>query len=241
MNEVTVEGAFDDLGSRDMRYLQEAARRGDLRVTLWSDEVVRQKTGVGPKFPEEERRYLLESLRFVNCVEIADKPIELDDVFGSRTEIDASIFPSPIEDNRNNAQTGHKVIVTGCYDWLHSGHVRFFEESSKLGDLYVVVGSDANVRLLKGEGHPLFSEEERRYQVRCIRYVHEALISTGTGWMDSAPEIKRINPDFYVVNEDGDRPEKRDFCAENGLKYVVLKREPKTGLPQRESTFLRGF
>ena len=51
------------------------------------------------------------------------------------------------------------MIVTGCYDWFHSGHVRFFEEVSELGDLYVVVGNDANIRLLKGEGHPLFPEQ----------------------------------------------------------------------------------
>ena len=25
-----------------------------------------------------------------------------------------------------------KVIVTGCFDWLHSGHVRFFEEAAQL-------------------------------------------------------------------------------------------------------------
>ena len=50
------------------------------------------------------------------------------------------------------------VIVTGCYDWFHSGHVRFFEEVSAYGDLYVIVGHDANIRLLKGDGHPLFSQ-----------------------------------------------------------------------------------
>ena len=54
------------------------------------------------------------------------------------------------------------MIVTGCYDWLHSGHVRFFEEVSQLGDLYVVVGNDANLKLLKGEGHPLFPGAQER-------------------------------------------------------------------------------
>jgi len=49
------------------------------------------------------------------------------------------------------SSTAKKVVVTGCYDWFHSGHVRFFEESSELGDLYVVIGSNANVRLLKGQ------------------------------------------------------------------------------------------
>jgi cytidyltransferase-like protein len=134
-----------------------------------------------------------------------------------------------------------RVIVTGCYDWLHSGHVRFFEETSALGDLYVVVGHDENVRLLKGEGHPMFGQDERRYMVQAIRFVTQSLISTGHGWMDAAPEIARIRPDIYAVNEDGDKPEKRAFCGERGIEYVVLKRQPKEGLPRRQSTTLRGF
>ncbi len=134
-----------------------------------------------------------------------------------------------------------KVVVTGCYDWLHSGHVRFFEEASAFGKLYVVVGNDANVRNLKGEGHPLFSQDLRRYMVGSIRYVHQALITTGWGWMDAEPDIALIHPDIYLVNEDGDRPEKLAFCREHGLEYVVLRRLPKEGLERRTSTDLRGF
>ena len=133
------------------------------------------------------------------------------------------------------------VIVTGCYDWLHSGHVRFFEEVSELGDLLVAVGNDANVRHLKGEGHPLQTQDERRYMVGAIRYVTQALITSGHGWMDAEPDIARLKPDMYAVNEDGDKPEKRAFCAEHGLEYVVLKRTPKAGLSGRSSTDLRGF
>lgn len=134
-----------------------------------------------------------------------------------------------------------KVVVTGSFDWLHSGHVRFFEETAELGDLYVVVGHDDNIKLLKGEGHPLFPQNERRYMVQSIRYVKQALISSGHGWMDAEPEIARIKPDIYAVNEDGDRPEKRAFCEEHGLEYIVLERLPKAGLPRRQSTALRGF
>jgi cytidyltransferase-like protein len=131
--------------------------------------------------------------------------------------------------------------VTGCYDFFHSGHVRFFEEMSGLGDLFVVVGNDKNVCFLKGPGHPLLTESERRYTVGAIRYVKQALVSTGMGWMDAEPEIARIKPDVYAVNEDGDKPEKREFCRTHGLDYVVLKRVPKEGLARRSSTDLRGF
>ena len=134
-----------------------------------------------------------------------------------------------------------RVLVTGSFDWFHTGHVRFFEEVSELGDLYVVVGHDANIKLLKGDGHPLFSEQQRRYLVQSIRYVKRALLSTGYGWLDAEPEIVDIKPHIYAVNEDGDRPEKRQYCESHGIEYRVLKRIPKEGLPRRQSTDLRGF
>ncbi len=145
---------------------------------------------------------------------------------------------APLEENKGRRP---KVLVTGCYDWFHSGHIRFFEEVSQLGDLYVVVGHDANIKLLKGEGHPMFPAVQRRYIVGSVSFVHQALISSGTGWLDAEPEIERIKPDIYAVNEDGDRREKREYCEARGIQYRVLKRTPKDGLPRRQSTDLRGF
>lgn len=150
-------------------------------------------------------------------------------------------FPPAPEMDLTRRPGRKKVIVTGCYDWLHSGHVRFFEEASAYGELYVAVGNDANVRNLKGEGHPLFPQELRRYMVGSIRYVHQALITSGWGWLDAEPEIERLKPDIYLVNEDGDKPEKRAYCEAHGLEYVVLRRLPAPGLQRRSSTELRGF
>ncbi len=274
MGSVLVSGSFDDLNSRQVRFLQEAARSGTLHLLLWSDRLAQALTGSRPKFPQAERRYFVEALRFVDQVRVVD---ELDSADGLPAEccqlsntwvVPATAdgaakrafcqsrgiayrviadeaprgFSVPLKDETLVQAVGRKkVVVTGCFDWLHTGHVRFFEEVAQLGDLYVVVGSDANVRLLKGEQHPLFREDERLYMVQAIRYVTEARVSTGTGWMDAAPEIAQIRPDIYAVNEDGDQPAKRAFCEEQGLQYVVLKRAPKEGLPQRESTQLRGF
>ncbi len=156
-------------------------------------------------------------------------------------DTDLAGFPTLPKNIYEQPTDNKKVIVTGCYDWLHSGHIRFFEEASAYGDLYVAVGNDANVAELKGEGHPMFPEELRRYMVQSIRYVTQAVITKGMGWMDAAPNIAEIQPDIYLVNEDGDKPEKRAFCEEHGLEYVVLKREPKEGLTRRSSTDLRGF
>jgi cytidyltransferase-like protein len=132
-------------------------------------------------------------------------------------------------------------VVTGSFDWFHSGHVRFLEEVSAFGDLYVIVGHDANIRLLKGERHPLLPGAERRYVVGSIKFVKQALISSGEGWLDADPEIRKIKPDIYAVNEDGDQGGKREYCKKNGIEYLVFKRAPAPGMPKRSSTDLRGF
>lgn len=151
-------------------------------------------------------------------------------------------FPALAHERKPLAATGKKkIVVTGCYDWFHTGHVRFFEEVSEYGELLVCVGNDANLLHLKGPGHPQFPQDERRYIVGSVRFVHQSVISTGMGWMDAEPEIQRLKPDVYAVNEDGDKPEKRAFCEKYGLEYLVLKRLPKAGLTRRSSTALRGF
>jgi cytidyltransferase-like protein len=273
MKTVVVTGSFDDIRSPHVRFLEQASMRGNLHVLLWSDETVNKIDGRPPKFPQEERLYILGAIRYVHQVCLVKNVVSLDDlpaVRGLKPEIwvvdkevdtpekrrfcdshgiiyqvinpiDLKGFPISLISGDDSRATKKKVFVTGSFDWLHSGHIRFFEETSALGELYVVVGHDENIRFLKGNGHPMFSADERRYMVQSIRYVKQALISTGHGWMDAEPEIATIKPDIYAVNEDGDKPEKRAFCEKHGLEYVVLTRAPKEGLPLRESTILRGF
>jgi len=130
-----------------------------------------------------------------------------------------------------------KVFVSGCYDLLHSGHVRFFEEASAYGDLYVSIASDEAIKLLKHR-QPVTTEEERLYLVKSIKFVHEAFISPGLDNLNFVSDFKRIKPDFLVVNQDGDRKEKQELCDQMGVKYVVLERKPKVGLPKRSTTDL---
>ena len=148
---------------------------------------------------------------------------------------------APCQPGAPGAPREKRVVVTGCFDWLHTGHIRFFEEASAYGELTVVVGHDENIRLLKGEGHPLFSQSERQYVAGSIRHVARALVSSGSGWLDAEPEIIALKADRYIVNADGDKPEKRKYCEEHNIEYIVLERTPAKGLPRRASTDLRGF
>jgi cytidyltransferase-like protein len=267
--QIIVSGGFDDLKSRDLRFLEAASKLGGLTVLLWPDAVLGKFSGQPPKFPLAERKYFLNAVRCVSRVVESDADAELDSLpknihadvwadfvpaknsaretfcrdqkihYQNFSTDDLKGFPEPPP--LPSAPGRKKIVVTGSFDWFHSGHVRFLEEVSALGDLYVVVGHDANIRLLKGQGHPLLTETERRYVVGSIKFVKQALISTGDGWLDADPEIKKIHPDIYAVNEDGDRGGKREYCEKLGIEYLVLKRAPAPGLPKRSSTDLRGF
>ncbi len=131
-----------------------------------------------------------------------------------------------------------KVFVSGCYDMLHSGHVAFFKEAARYGDLYVGIGSDATIFQLKAR-RTICAEAERLYMVKAIRYVKDAFINTGSGMMDFIETVDRVKPDIFVVNEDGSSETKRQFCAERGIEYVVLQREPDAGLEVRSTTSIR--
>ena len=131
-----------------------------------------------------------------------------------------------------------KVFVSGCYDMLHSGHVAFFKEASKYGELYVGIGSDATIFQLKAR-RTICAEAERLYMVKSIRYVKDAFINPGSGMMDFVETVERVKPDIFVVNEDGGSETKRQFCAERGIEYVVLQREPDAGLEARSTTSIR--
>ncbi|MBR4379825.1 MAG: adenylyltransferase/cytidyltransferase family protein [Bacteroidaceae bacterium] len=131
-----------------------------------------------------------------------------------------------------------KVFVSGCYDLLHSGHVEFFRQAAQYGDLYVGIGSDATI--LEYKHHKtVYCEQERLFMVKSIRYVKDAFINAGHGIMDFIPTVEALKPDILVVNEDGANEEKRRFCEERGIEYVVLSREPHEGLEARSSTSLK--
>jgi cytidyltransferase-like protein len=131
-----------------------------------------------------------------------------------------------------------KVFVSGCFDLLHSGHITFFQEAAKYGDLYVAIGSDRTIYELKGRP-PVNSEQERCFMIQSLNSVTKAFISSGSGMLDFIDELKAIHPDIFIVNEDGNTPDKRQLCEELGIEYLVLKREPLPTLSARSTTALR--
>lgn len=131
-----------------------------------------------------------------------------------------------------------KVMVSGCFDLLHSGHVAFLEAAAELGELHVCLGNDENILQLKNR--PVAQRQnERAYMVSALGCVHAVYIDKGMGKLDFLDELEQISPDIFVVNEDGHDLAKQELFESKGIEYVVLKRAPSQGLPVRSTTAIR--
>lgn len=68
LKQVVVAGAFDDLRAKQIRFLEEASKLGEVTALLWPDELASRVEGKAPKFPQAERAYFLQAIRFVRRV-----------------------------------------------------------------------------------------------------------------------------------------------------------------------------
>jgi cytidyltransferase-like protein len=131
-----------------------------------------------------------------------------------------------------------KVMVTGCFDLLHSGHVAFLQEAAQWGALHVCIGSDETVQGLKGR-RPVNPQAERQFMLAALACVHVVRVNRGSGILDFLTELDDIQPDIFFVNEDGHTPAKESLCRERGIRYIVSRRRPAGDLPARSTTALR--
>jgi len=73
-------------------------------------------------------------------------------------------------------QQGEVIVFTnGCFDLLHTGHVRYLQQAREQGNcLVVAINSDASVRRLKGPSRPVVGQRERAEMLaalECVDYV----------------------------------------------------------------------
>lgn len=117
-----------------------------------------------------------------------------------------------------------KVLVTGCFDLLHPAHILFLKKAATFGSLHVSVGSDLAIRRQKNKT-PTFDESERCFMlknVKCVDWVGIPDSPEPTGFMQ---HLHEINPDIFVINEDGHSKEKQKLVEDAGVVYQVLKRD----------------
>lgn len=96
-----------------------------------------------------------------------------------------------------------KVLVTGCFDILHLGHIIFLEYAKKQGKVLIVgIGSDKTIRKLKGKNRPILSEKIRARTVAALDIVDFVVINKEplkNGNIDHTILVSKLKPKIYVV------------------------------------------
>jgi len=118
-----------------------------------------------------------------------------------KNKIFSSLDTISREKIENWKSQGKKIVFTnGCFDILHSGHIQYLSEASKLADVFVLgLNSDASVRRLKGKNRPIKSQGCRADILAFMSVIDMVVI-----FDDDTPEniIMEIMPDVLVKGGD---------------------------------------
>lgn len=125
---------------------------------------------------------------------------------------------------------GKRIVLTnGCFDVLHAGHVAYLKEARQRGDVLVVgVNADVQVKALKGDGRPIFSELERLEILEEFASVDYLVLFTEP---TAHALIEAVLPDLYVKGGDY-APEtiaEFDHLQTLGIEVDVLAERPGLG------------
>ena len=117
-----------------------------------------------------------------------------------------------------------KVLVSGCFDILHGGHVEFFRQAKSLGDhLTVCVASDDVLRSYKKKRTSLPMLHKVRL-VESIYCVDKVITSTDVdNVLDFATYARENKPDIIAVTTDDMNVDaKKAFCDEIDACLTVV-------------------
>lgn len=118
------------------------------------------------------------------------------------------------------------VMVSGGFDPIHIGHVRYMQEAKKLGDKLIVVLNNDNWLKLK-KGYSFMPEKERKEIIEALHCVDEVIVtghSKNTKDITVCKELRKIKPHIFANGgdrkPDGDPVPEVSLCEELGIEIV---------------------
>ena len=119
------------------------------------------------------------------------------------------------------------VAVSGGFDPVHIGHIRYFKEAKKLGDrLIVILNSDEF--LIKKKGYVFMPYKERKEIIENIKYVDKVVKC-----IDKDETVNKtlslLKPDIFAKGGDRtiDNIPERKVCERLGIKMAFNVGGPK--------------
>ncbi len=117
------------------------------------------------------------------------------------------------------------ILVGGCFDLLHFGHISFLKRARSLGDyLIVALESDENVRRMKGDARPIHTQAQRKEMIESLSCVDEVItLPPMHGYPDYLELVKKIKPAVIAVTEgDHAKIKKGQQAKEIGAQLIEI-------------------
>ncbi|MBV9351189.1 MAG: bifunctional heptose 7-phosphate kinase/heptose 1-phosphate adenyltransferase [Mycobacterium sp.] len=121
---------------------------------------------------------------------------------------------------------GTLVATGGCFDLLHTGHVRLLRRARDLGDaLVVLINSDESVRQIKGSGRPVVPADDRARVLAALGCVDGVAVFSE---MSPAAALERLRPHIWVKGGDytGVELPETEVVHRHGGEVVLLPTVP---------------
>ena len=117
------------------------------------------------------------------------------------------------------------VLVGGCFDLLHFGHISFLKKAKSFGNrLIVALESDENVRRMKGDSRPIHSQIQRKEMLETLSCVDEVItLPPMKGDRDYYELVRKIKPSVIAITEgDSHIVKKTEQAKEIGARLVAI-------------------
>lgn len=117
------------------------------------------------------------------------------------------------------------VLVGGCFDILHFGHIKFLKKAKNEGDVLIVaLESDENIKRLKGNGRPIHSQNQRAEMLASLEFVDLIIcLPLMKDDKDYFELVKKIKPDVLAVTKgDPQLKNKGKQAKEIGAKVKIV-------------------
>jgi D-beta-D-heptose 7-phosphate kinase/D-beta-D-heptose 1-phosphate adenosyltransferase len=101
---------------------------------------------------------------------------------------------------RHRRQKKTIVFTNGCFDVLHRGHIEYLKFCRQQGDVVVLgLNSDKSVRMLKGPGRPINSQDDRAALLAAMEMIDYVTLFDEPSVLNL---VKKVRPDVLVKGED---------------------------------------
>lgn len=113
------------------------------------------------------------------------------------------------------------ILVGGCFDILHYGHVYFLKKAKELGNyLVVALESDENTKKLKGSNRPIHTQKQRAEILRSLKFVDKVIPLSPIP--DYELLTKRVKPDIIACDREDNLLKNKKLYESLGAKIVVI-------------------